>query len=92
MVTFIKSLNLKGSLYRGIIMISFMLTGIINPVCVTDGDHKTLPIVAIITDFNLPCVDGKTYSLSSLKKQSYWLKFLQVTIIRKHNRSNPKSI
>ena len=58
---------MKGSLYRGRI-ISFMLTGIINPVCVTDGDHKTLPIGAIAPDFNLPCVDGKTYTLSSFKK------------------------
>ena len=58
---------MKGSLYRRRI-ISFMLNGIINPVSVTDGDHKTLPIGTIARDFNLPCVGGKTYTLSSFKK------------------------
>jgi peroxiredoxin len=59
---------MKGKLYRGLITISFMLNGFINPVATIAGDHKTLPIGAIAPDFRLPGVDGKTYTLSSFKK------------------------
>jgi peroxiredoxin len=58
---------MKSRLYQGI-MISLMLIAFLNPSDAIAGDHKTLAIGATAPDFSLPCVDGKTYTLSSFKK------------------------
>ena len=59
---------MKRKLYQGLITISLILNGFINPVAAIAGDHKTLAIGAIAPDFKLRSVDGKTYTLSSFKK------------------------
>lgn len=59
---------MKGRIYKGIIMISFILSGFIKPAGVKAGDHKTLPIGATAPDFSLKGIDGKIYTLSSFRK------------------------
>lgn len=39
----------------------------IQSICFANDEHKTLPIGAAAPDFELPGIDGKTYSLTSFK-------------------------
>jgi peroxiredoxin len=52
------------------IFLSLFIAGLICSFTFTSGDHPTLAIGAKAPDFNLPGVDGKTYTLNSFKNAS----------------------
>ena len=63
------------------IFLLLLFIGCIGYSQTTHPEPVTLKIGSKAPNFSLPGVDGKTYTLKSLRKRLYWLLFLVVIIV-----------